>query len=239
MRLFAFGCSFTSYHWPTWADILGKDVPEYYNYGMCGGGNLFIFDSLVEAIARHSITKDDTVVIMWTNVMRDDRYSENFGGWLRFGNLYTSDTYHSKEFIDKFITVRGSYVRDMPFIYASYNLLSNIGCKFYFTSMVDINKYDQYSTKESKDIEDVLELYSSAIENIRPSIHKTIFKYIWGSRFKKNDPHPHPIDYLDYIDIVLPELQVSQATRDWVIDVDTKLKNNIPIDWKEPKVNRL
>ena len=71
MRLFTFGCSFTKYIWPTWADILGREYKEFYNYGMSGGGNLFIFDSLIEAIAKHNINKDDTVIIIWTNVTRD------------------------------------------------------------------------------------------------------------------------------------------------------------------------
>ena len=31
MRIFTFGCSFTQYHWPTWADIL-------INENICNGG---------------------------------------------------------------------------------------------------------------------------------------------------------------------------------------------------------
>ena len=30
-RLFAFGCSLTRYHWPTWADILGQSYYEFQN----------------------------------------------------------------------------------------------------------------------------------------------------------------------------------------------------------------
>jgi len=35
-RLFAFGCSFTQYKWPTWADILGKSFDLSYNLGKSG-----------------------------------------------------------------------------------------------------------------------------------------------------------------------------------------------------------
>lgn len=238
MRLFTFGCSFTQYDWPTWADILGKQFPEYYNYGMCGGGNLFIFDSLVEAIARHNINANDTICIMWTNVLRDDRYLQ--GHWFGAGNLYTSKGYHTKEFLDKFVTIRGCYVRDMPFIYAAYKLLKNIRCKFYFTSMVDIDNYDQYSHKNSEDIQDVLELYKEAIDFIRPSIHKVIFDYDWQKRFKKNDPHPHPIDYLEYIERILPEFDLSPTTKKWVVDIDNRLKNNLNINnWRSIRAKRL
>ena len=48
-RLFTFGCSFTSYHWPTWADILGREYDYFENWGRSGGSNQFIFNSLIEA----------------------------------------------------------------------------------------------------------------------------------------------------------------------------------------------
>lgn len=239
MRLYTFGCSFTSYKWPTWADILGKQYEEFYNYGMSGGGNLFIFDSLVEAIATHNINKDDTVVIMWTNVTRDDRYSENHNGWLKYGNIYTAEGYHNEEFLEKFITVRGCYVRDMPLIYATYKLLSNIGCKFYFTSMVDIDNPNQYKYTKAKNISDVLSIYDEAIKLIRPSMFNTIFKYNWNSRFVKQDPHPHPIDYLEYIEKVLPEFTIDDDTRTWVKSIDTTLKNNNDFIWNPITVKRL
>ena len=43
-RVFAFGCSFTCYRWPTWADLIGKQCEgaEFRNYGKSGAGNLFI-----------------------------------------------------------------------------------------------------------------------------------------------------------------------------------------------------
>lgn len=239
MRLLSFGCSFTNYKWPTWADILGCEFDEFYNYGMAGGGNLFIFDSLVEAIATHNINEKDTVAIMWTNVTRDDRYSENFGGWLRYGNLFTSEGYHSTDFIDKFITVRGCYVRDMPLIHAAYKLLKSIGCRFYFLSMVDIDMHDQYKITKAQNIEDVLNTYQESLSVIKPSIYKTIFNYKWDSRGKKNDPHPHPIDHLAYVEKILPEFNLRPETKQWVIDIDTKLKNNIDITWKNMKVKRL
>jgi len=54
-RFFAFGCSFTQYHWPTWANIISKEFKESYNYGQVGAGNFFIYQSLMEAILNHKI----------------------------------------------------------------------------------------------------------------------------------------------------------------------------------------
>ena len=38
-RLFTFGCSYTSWNWPTWADLLGLEVEHFENWGHAGIGN--------------------------------------------------------------------------------------------------------------------------------------------------------------------------------------------------------
>ena len=38
-RLFVFGCSFTMYAWPTYADFLGYEFDHYENWGFPGLGN--------------------------------------------------------------------------------------------------------------------------------------------------------------------------------------------------------
>ena len=45
-RLFTFGCSLTRYHYPTWANIGGKNFTEFQNWGAPGGGNNFILNSV-------------------------------------------------------------------------------------------------------------------------------------------------------------------------------------------------
>ena len=35
-RLFTFGCSFTNYAWPTWADFLGLEFEHFENWGVSG-----------------------------------------------------------------------------------------------------------------------------------------------------------------------------------------------------------
>jgi hypothetical protein len=46
------------------------------------------------------------------------------------------------------------------------------------------------------------------------------------SRFKRIDYHPIPSEHLEYIEKVLPEIKISQATRDWVLTMDTDVKLN-------------
>ena len=81
-RLFTFGCSFTRYHYPTWADIVGKNFVEFQNWGKVGAGNNFILNSLNECHLRNKLGPDDTVIIMWTGLSRIDYYQINDWGHL-------------------------------------------------------------------------------------------------------------------------------------------------------------
>jgi hypothetical protein len=79
-RLFTFGCSFTNYHYPTWADIIAPNFSAYQNWGDPGAGNNFILNSLVECHSRNVLNKDDTVIILWSGLARTDYYQLNHWG---------------------------------------------------------------------------------------------------------------------------------------------------------------
>jgi hypothetical protein len=184
-RLFAFGCSFTNYRWPTWADILGREFSYYENWGKCGAGNHFIFNSLNECILRNNITHTDTVIIMWTNISREDRYINNT--WQSSGNIYTQK-YYDQQFIEKYVDEKGYLIRDLAFIHSAKKLLEHIGCNHIFLSMVPITNFNQYIPKNLSDVDDVVNLYKDVIDFIRPSVYEEIFQFDWHSRpFKFNE----------------------------------------------------
>ena len=178
--MFAFGCSFTKYQWPTWADIAGKEFESYENWGKNGGGNQFIFNSIMECLAKNKISKNDTVIVMWTNVSREDRYVD--GKWLTTGNIFTQNTY-DQNFVKKFADLRGYFIRDFNLIFAVYNILKNIGCNFYFLSMVPLTNPDQYQTADYKHkIDDLVECFDSVLSQIKPSVYEVVFNFDWCSR---------------------------------------------------------
>lgn len=228
-RLFTFGCSFTQYAWPTWADILGREYDFYENWGKTGAGNVYIATSVVEASIKHKFTKNDTVMIMWTNMMREDRYLDKRNTWVTPGNIYTQNTY-SEDFVKHFVTIRGCYFRDLTQMYLTSKLLDSIGCKYEFMSMVDITNPDQYQNLDASDkIGDLLEFYKDTVDKVKPSVHKVLFNYDWQSRpvpeagapIRRWDSHPLPSEHLEYLDTILPNLNISDSTRSWVNLVNT------------------
>lgn len=201
-RLFAFGCSFTRYCWPTWADIIGKQFNYYQNWGQPGAGNQYIFNSLVECHLKNQITPNDTVCIMWSNVSREDRYVK--GQWVTPGNIYTQAVYDQK-FIKTLTDTRGYYIRDLATIHATKLVLDQIGCRYIFLSMVPLRNPMQYEKADVSDkIGDLLEYYQSTVDLIRPSVFEVVFNNDWWSR-----------PFLKKSTAMIEEKYKKNAGRDW------------------------
>jgi hypothetical protein len=85
-RFFAFGCSYTRYAYATWADYIGVNFDEYYNYG-CGGHPTqkmhfdFIKEKMSEFITDKSIDVLNTVESIFINdsqFKQSTRFSNEF-----------------------------------------------------------------------------------------------------------------------------------------------------------------
>lgn len=220
-RFFAFGCSYTAYIWSTWADIVGSTFDEYQNWGMSGGGNFFIFASLMEAHQKHKFTSDDTIIVCWTNVTRDDRYVES--NWQSFGNVFTQPLL-DKKWVDKNIQLRGCMIRDIACIAGASHFLRQIDAHWKYISMVPLTWSDQYSTDPVTKLKiiDVIECYEDIMRLIGPSFSEVLTDRI----FLPFDLHPSPQDHLDYVDTVLPEYNISQTTRLQIAEEESKIRSN-------------
>jgi hypothetical protein len=146
-RFFVFGCSYTAYAWPTWADLLALNYDHYENWAIPGLGNRAIFERLVEAHCHRNLSKDDLVIIQWSTHLRHDwfsRYSlkDRLSGWKTSGSIFSTynenvlDKKWQQIFFDEFAYVMHSY----NFIFAAQNILDKIGCKWLMTSIGDIRK---------------------------------------------------------------------------------------------------
>lgn len=228
-RLFTFGCSFTQYwRWPTWADALGRQSELFENWGICGGGNAQILYNLVECDQRTHLTSNDTVMIMWTNTSREDRYVKD--RWFEGGNIYWSaGSQVPVEYVRKFSCERGYLIRDLAVISATKKLLDGIGCQYRFFSMVPLqqsNRDNQLGEdpQNAYQLEDVYDLYHDLLDHIEPSVLETVFSGSWftGTGIpddfdpRRRDFHPTPMEHLQYLDKVAPDLVLAPETREWM-----------------------
>ena len=210
-RLFTFGCSFTNYRWSTWADCLAPEFDYFENWGQSGGGNHYIFNSIMEADQRHRFGADDTVIVCWTNILREDRYTTS---WQTHGNI-TTCKYYDQSYFQKYITERGCLIRDLALIKATVDFLQNKkDTTWRCLSMCPIIYPNQYINMANQDA-DVHHVYKDVLVNIMPSYYETVLKSDWDRNWQTNrfDLHPTPVEHLAYLDTVLPGWVTKESTR--------------------------
>lgn len=239
-RFFAFGCSYTNYFWPTWADIIGQDIPIYQNWGKMSSGNHYIFNSIVEANARYNFNKDDLVIVMWTFKEREDRYSR--GSWIGDTSRTQEKTY-GKEWFKKFgDDLRAFLIRDLAYIAAIQETIKKSSweqfCVGPLTNLDDLMFLEKNADSlgeeylrsywisifdklcEGKDIDeyadhkDILNVYSDVFLNINKSFNgRWSYEYENSRKLKNNDLHPTPQESLEFIDSVWPNNSLSKKAR--------------------------
>lgn len=220
-RFFAFGCSMTSYWWPTWADIIAQEIPESYNFGQSGGGNLFISCQVTEANLKYKFNQDDLVMIMWSGVSREDRYVDK--QWLTPGNIYTQGYYDAK-FVDKFVDPRGQLIRDLNLITMCKGMLDSLDINYHMLNMAPFVHLQSARDTNIDNVYDVLKLFSSTTAAIKPDIYTLELDCQWPQHpisypgGQTADYHPSPRQHFGYINKLFPDIKWSNNTRNFVAE---------------------
>ena len=224
-RFFAFGCSLTNYNWPTWADIIATEVPEYYNYGRSGGGNLFIANSLVEANLTHKFDEHDLVMVMWSSVSREDRYKDN--NWETPGNIYTQGVI-DMDFVYKWSDDRFYLMRDLAIVEKSSVYLDSLACDTDMHKMVDFEETKMTDNIKGNHLADILHTYSTTLQKIKPSVVDVVYNGTWprtpirgwNGKGQTHDYHPTPLGYLKYLEHFY---EVTDGMRQYAREYDAKV----------------
>jgi hypothetical protein len=220
-RFFAFGCSFTRYLWPTWADILGRQYQEYYNYGQQGAGNMYIFNTVMEADQYHKFNCDDLIIVQWSCSSREDRYIK--GLWNTSGGVVN---FYNEQELERFFDFRGFVLRDLALIKGVKKLLEVTECEHYFISMVPLITNNILAEIFETNTQDVEQVYFEIVDFIKPSYeqvlgekNRIIPKNLYGTMV--NDNHPLPSEHYKYLKYTLPHL--STEPESVVIEIDKTL----------------
>lgn len=210
-RFFAFGCSFTNYNWSTWADIVAEELKvPYYNYGRGGAGNQYIFNTIMQADALYNFNEDDLVMICWTNIAREDRYTK--GGWITPGNIFTQSQYDA-DFIKKWVEPTGCAIRDFAFIKSITDFLELKNIPHHQMKMMDFDIIDQWvPTSKLENEQWISNLLVDMYQPVLNKIHESFYKVLWNNdvNFKLDtdrklignlfcDGHPFPYEALTYL----------------------------------------
>lgn len=158
-RVFIFGCSFTAFRWPTWADICrySTDKP-FYNYGQMGIGNVAIMHKMVEADIRHKFTERDMIIAQWSTWTREDRYTDAWsgGGCVFFNPMY------GDAFCDKWWNWNNDVVKNSTAIIAA-NKMYDIDYQFTFYQIPHGPDFDKDTGDVNREMQS---FYREAIPNM-------------------------------------------------------------------------
>jgi len=245
-RIFAFGCSFTSYIFPTWADLIHKSMnpdTEFYNFGKSGGGNVFIANRITEANRKYKFTETDLVVVMWSTTARIDFYKTEKSKWITPGNIYSQGELSEstvRELEDlNWILMRDLSVIDLTTTYL--NSLPSDSIKF----MAVPYDYDiQQQNLETEPItHSIIETYDSCLRNEYPNISLYEFmNFNWSDKIRYYHPahpeikqfidyHPTPVDYANYL--ITCNVPISKEAIDYAQD---SLNKMLVKDITHPKI---
>lgn len=220
-RFFSFGCSFTKYYYPTWADILVYNHVEGYNFGKLGSGNQLIANRIWETNARKKFNKEDTIIIMWSNFFREDTYKD---GWQTKGNVFF---YKDDVTIDDL----PYYVyRDCNTIQSTLLALKQTGANVISTSIN--NPYTDNALLQYDKIKEILELYRPWVmpqtktiteQCYYPGIEKdkTRPQYLLNGKWIIED-HPLPLEHCNFVESVL-QYKVNESVKKFIEEWHAKI----------------
>ncbi len=207
-RIFTFGCSFTDYEWPTWADIILYGN-EGYNVGLSGAGNETILYRVMETHRKFNIDENDTIIIMFTNPIRWDYINGDTPKFSQYGQVTTIKELN--QYQNKFFTIEGLCYKSYYSIIAIKNFLENNGVKYLFTSMNNLfQDIDSYFV-ELELSNELIDLMSYVKENVKFEI-PSMYSFLQSNGFIKNrnwgitkkwdgynDYHPRPTQHFEFV----------------------------------------
>ena len=217
-RLYTFGCSYTRYNMPTWADILCADqlerglVDECYNYGVAGTGNTGILQQMCAVDAQHSFTQSDRIYVMWTSWNRLDQYidtsisGERVGTVARGGN-YANSQYVNTEYIRNYCSTEQDVINSCTAMWSANRAFPIVHNAYVTPSDSPRSVSEEQLTRYSELLDNrilwgntpISELISQL--QLNPSISHTRYASdLLRNTYATYDGHPQTPDHVNYVE---------------------------------------
>jgi hypothetical protein len=229
-RIFTFGCSFTEYKWPTWADIILYGN-EGYNCGVSGGGFDSILYRLMETDRKFKLTTEDKIIIVFTTPLRWDLIIN--GQWSTHGQV--TNIPHFMTYQDKLFSIDGLIYKSFYNIQLIDDFLKYRNLNYVFGSLngiySHIGNYFEYHdiSEETKG----LIKYVSDRVNVELMDFKTFIMgqgELWTVTKKyKNDNseyHPRPLTHYKWVtEILMKHMEIDlKLSENEIMEIETHIE---------------
>ena len=219
MRLFTFGCSYTRWHWPSWADIIARDIGCHYeNWAEPGLGNVGIQHKMLECDLKNKFTADDLVLVAWSGWTREDRY---LGHWELTGNVATGASY-SMKFLEKYWHLENDIMKNATAIITA-NRCHNINYQSHiFDYDVSLNERTGPSDQRKSIIDSKFDYLLDAMPD------KILFDNTNNTQYNglvPYDRHPDILCQLEYVNTVYDT--IGRKLKDETVNYYTNMYDNL------------
>lgn len=214
-RFFAFGCSMTSFAWPSWADLIayhnGADV--YFNCGSPGTGNRTIMQMVHEADAICNFRPEDTVLVMLTSPWRNDTFIR--GEWQPRGSVYNDafGDHYTEDWKSKFWSVEMGVMNTWLAAKSIHDLLTYRNVRFKILAALPY-KIEPSEFFDGTSTEFDISFYQSELEKYL-NVNYTLWSLAHDNYPKEDrywfddmgcyDVHPTIVQHARYVKDHLPE----------------------------------
>jgi hypothetical protein len=238
-RCFAFGCSFTGHITGTWADYLGANFNEYYNFGRGGACNTYILNKFIEADTLYNFnSKDDYIVVMFTSFSRFSFFNKY--GWNCSGSVFNNPA-HFKEFVNNMWTEDQGIYNSWIAINTIKKILTLKGIKHKFLLGVnainndgtfDDTLYNPISIKLEKEFESLLDQQESMMTWQNKKFRNPEDFYYYEDEGYV-DSHPTQFIHYTYMKEKFPEFDTPLSKKRYEYTESIYVKGN----WKEQGIS--
>ena len=208
-RAFLFGCSYTSFSYPTWANIMQKDLDiPVYNWGLSGTGNVAIQHRMVQCDLLNKFTKNDLIIPLWSSWTREDRYEEE--GWYAVGSVLNQ--FKGSKYNKTFVRNHWRWENDV---------VKNA------TAIITANKmfpiWKNFSISQIEDDDEIMKFYLRYFPEIK------VFEHTVDNRLVEDD-HPTIVQHLQFVkEHIYPKLNytINPSTEQSVNDYHNELQEKL------------
>jgi hypothetical protein len=207
-RLFTFGCSYTGCWFATWADLIGPNFKEYYNFGRGGACNTYIMNKFIEVDKLLNLNEQDYVIVMFTGISRFSFFNKD--GWVCNGNVYHPGI--DKGFVDNMWSIDWGVYNTWIAANTIKTILDLKKVKYKFLSSLDNSIV--YSSFYEEIKEPTKKCYEEFINLLYDKESMDTWKnerYIWPKGYYRfehqqyEDGHPTQLMHYEFLKEKLPE----------------------------------
>ncbi len=250
-RFFAFGCSYTYYCYPTWADIVGSQYDEYYNQALFGAGNEFIAQMVYEMDFLKKFNTNDTVVVLMTSPTRYDSFIDQTWQWRGSVFSETNKEVYTPQWHRDLWSVEQGVMSSWRALKSIRTLLTQRGVNHKilaaFPILGDDWAGDVAKNIKSPEVLAMAEDFSASIDN---RMDQTLFRQL-HSKHNSNkelfyhfdfgmDGHPTVPMHLDFVKNEMPDLydpEMDVLARTWNAAVTQHRKHQV--NWQNPLFSKV